>query len=181
MGFFKAAARRSKRGYRGKLHRCNGGMEQARVLSRDLGGLSFGQDTDGNWGYKIGGADPVIPFSSISSLSLLFETGYNISVSGNPNVLSFSAPKTGQFFMLVHVSGRTSDNRHDHVPGSMEVTGCDSINELFHTFKNTHDYSFAGGTTMRGYIVKLTESAEITITTKLSTPVNYANAILFEL
>lgn len=36
MGFFKAAARRSKRGYRGKLHRCNGGMEQARVLSRDL-------------------------------------------------------------------------------------------------------------------------------------------------
>ena len=150
-------------------------------LSRDLGGLSFGQDTDGNWGYKIGGADPVIPFSSISSLSLLFETGYNISVSGNPNVLSFSAPKTGQFFMLVHVSGRTSDNRHDHVPGSMEVTGCDSINELFHTFKNTHDYSFAGGTTMRGYIVKLTESAEITITTKLSTPVNYANAILFEL
>ena len=36
MGFFKAAVRRSKRGYRGKLHRCNGGMEQARVLSRDF-------------------------------------------------------------------------------------------------------------------------------------------------
>lgn len=36
MGFFKAAARRSKRGCRGKLHRCNGGMEQARVLNRDL-------------------------------------------------------------------------------------------------------------------------------------------------
>lgn len=25
-------------------------------------GLTFGQDTSGNWGYKIGGADPVIPF-----------------------------------------------------------------------------------------------------------------------
>ena len=36
MGFFKAAARRSKRGYRGKLHRCSGGMEQARVLSRNF-------------------------------------------------------------------------------------------------------------------------------------------------
>lgn len=36
MGFFKAAARRSKRGCRGKLHRCNSGMEQARVLNRDL-------------------------------------------------------------------------------------------------------------------------------------------------
>ena len=33
-------------------------------LSRDLGGLSFGQDADGNWGYKIGGADTVTPFKS---------------------------------------------------------------------------------------------------------------------
>ena len=40
MGFFKAAARRSKRGCRGKLHRCNGGMEQARVLSRDLNAIN---------------------------------------------------------------------------------------------------------------------------------------------
>ena len=40
MGFFEAAARRSKRGYRGKLHRCNGGMEQARVLSRDLSAMN---------------------------------------------------------------------------------------------------------------------------------------------
>ena len=36
MGFFEAAARRSKRGYRGKLHRCNGAGEAAKVLSRDL-------------------------------------------------------------------------------------------------------------------------------------------------
>ena len=31
-------------------------------LNRDLGGLSFGQDADGNWGYKVGGADSVTPF-----------------------------------------------------------------------------------------------------------------------
>ena len=37
MGFFEAAARRSKRGYRGKLHRCNGAGEAAKVLSRELG------------------------------------------------------------------------------------------------------------------------------------------------
>ena len=37
MGFFKAAARRSKRGCGGELHRCNGGRERARVLNRDLG------------------------------------------------------------------------------------------------------------------------------------------------
>ena len=40
MGFFKAAVRRSKRGYRGKLHRCNGGMERVRVLSRDLNAIN---------------------------------------------------------------------------------------------------------------------------------------------
>ena len=31
-------------------------------LSSDLGGLSFGQDAEGNWGYKPSGADAVIPF-----------------------------------------------------------------------------------------------------------------------
>lgn len=29
-----------------------------------MGGLSFGQDAEGNWGYKPSGADAVIPFSS---------------------------------------------------------------------------------------------------------------------
>lgn len=33
-------------------------------LYQNMGGLTFGQDEDGNWGYKIGGADTVIPFSS---------------------------------------------------------------------------------------------------------------------
>lgn len=36
MEFFKAAARRSKRGYGDKLHWCNDAGEAARVLSRDL-------------------------------------------------------------------------------------------------------------------------------------------------
>ena len=39
-GFFSAAARRSKRGYRGKLHRCNDAGEAARVLSRDLSAMN---------------------------------------------------------------------------------------------------------------------------------------------
>lgn len=33
-------------------------------LNRDLGGLAFAQDADGNWGYKAGGADTVIPFKT---------------------------------------------------------------------------------------------------------------------
>ena len=56
VGFFKAAARRSKRGCRGKLHRCNSGMEQARVLSRDLGGCSLEQNGED---FYVVGADSV--------------------------------------------------------------------------------------------------------------------------
>lgn len=60
------------------------------LLNRDLGGLSFGQDADGNWGYKIGGADTVIPFKG----ELDFDYEHNISIpyivaAGNPNVLHY--------------------------------------------------------------------------------------------
>ena len=57
-------------------------MEQARVLSRDLGGLSFAQDADGNWGYKIGGADTVTPFSGNWHKVASLDPGGVTSVSG---------------------------------------------------------------------------------------------------
>lgn len=34
-------------------------------LCSDLGGLSFGKTTEGEWGYKPSGADAVIPFRNI--------------------------------------------------------------------------------------------------------------------
>ena len=40
------------------------GPEVVKELSNNLGGLSFGQDADGNWGYKAGGADTVVPFKN---------------------------------------------------------------------------------------------------------------------
>ena len=71
----------------GELHRCNGRMEQIRVLSRDLGGLSFGQDADGNWGYKIGGADPVIPFKpDLQSVDVSYKDIIKAGSSKNYNV-----------------------------------------------------------------------------------------------
>ena len=59
-------------------------------LSNNLGGLSFGQDADDNWGYKIGGADTVVPFKGEPD----FDYEHNISipyivVAGNPNVLHY--------------------------------------------------------------------------------------------
>ena len=48
-------------------------------LNRDLGGLVFAQDAEGNWGYKIGGADPVIPFRNPVSFMIYGQSG------GSPN------------------------------------------------------------------------------------------------
>lgn len=47
-----------------KLHRCNRFFYYEKGLSRDLGGLAFMQDADGNWGYKAGCADTVVPFKN---------------------------------------------------------------------------------------------------------------------
>lgn len=46
--------------------------ERINQISSDLGSLSFAKDKDGNWGYKVGGADPVIPFSTASICTLKF-------------------------------------------------------------------------------------------------------------
>ena len=42
-----------------------------------MGGLEFAQDESGNWGYKIEGADPVIPFhkTHIDSITLWSTSG----------------------------------------------------------------------------------------------------------
>lgn len=51
-------------------------------LSNNMAGLTFGQDDDGNWGYRIGGADPVVPFKS----SKVAMGGFKfLGNNGNPN------------------------------------------------------------------------------------------------
>lgn len=60
------------------------------ALNSDLGGLSFGQDADGNWGYKAGGADTVTPFKGDPDFD--YEHGISIPyvvAAGNPNVLHY--------------------------------------------------------------------------------------------
>ena len=49
--------------------------------------MTFAQDADGNWGYKVGGADPVIPFGgSLEPLVLKASQSY---------VLAFGAAANG--------------------------------------------------------------------------------------
>lgn len=84
------------------MHRCNDAGEAARVLSRDLGGLSFGQDANGNWGYKIGGADPVVPFKS----SKVAMGGFKfLSNNGNPNGATVDVGFKPDFIMYGFLGG----------------------------------------------------------------------------
>lgn len=62
-------------------NKMNGSINQ---LSRDLGGLEFAQDATGNWGYKIGGADPVIPFKTEPFVYDFSDGTFNLSDSSKP-------------------------------------------------------------------------------------------------
>lgn len=72
------------------------------ALNRDLGGLSFGQDADGNWGYKIGGADPVVPFKS----SKVVMGGFKfLGNNGNPNGATVDVGFKPDFIMYGFLGG----------------------------------------------------------------------------
>ena len=51
--------------------------------NKNFGNLTFAQDADGNWGYKVGGAGSVIPFKS---LDIVYVGA--ITSSGSINVMS---------------------------------------------------------------------------------------------
>lgn len=71
-------------------------------LSNNLGGLSFGQDADGNWGYKTGGADTVIPFKS----SKVAMGGFKfLGNNGNPNGATVDVGFKPDFIMYGFLGG----------------------------------------------------------------------------
>lgn len=54
-----------------------------------LGGLGFGQDSEGKWGYIPPGADTVVPFSEGGSgnLGLAYEDAFFVTVSENESLV----------------------------------------------------------------------------------------------
>lgn len=77
-------------------------MDRINELNRDFGGLSFGQDADGNWGYKIGGADPVVPFKS----SKVAMGGFKfLGNNGNPNGATVDVGFKPDFIMYGFLGG----------------------------------------------------------------------------
>lgn len=84
-------------------------LSEARELTKNLGDLTFAQDADGNWGYKVGGADPVIPFGgNLKPLVLEASQSYTADQSGY--VLAFGAAANGNGSNLCSVTIKKNGN-----------------------------------------------------------------------
>ena len=121
------------------------------TLNRDLGGLPFGQDTDGNWGYKTGGADTVIPFKNGQAIQVTVAGKDDIAgawtvdlgVKVNafawfcPNITGLSYDCAGicwgniKKFMTANIQGN-SKNMNYVIDGTKVTFPADSA----HTFRN---------------------------------------------
>lgn len=78
-------------------------------INKNLGDLTFAQDADGNWGYKVGGADPVIPFGgNLKPLVLEASQSYTADQSGY--VLAFGAAANGNGSNLCSVTIKKNGN-----------------------------------------------------------------------
>lgn len=67
-----------------------------------MAGLTFGQDDDGNWGYRIGGADPVVPFKN----SKVVMGGFKfLGNNGNPNGATVNVGFKPDFIMYGFLGG----------------------------------------------------------------------------
>ena len=113
--------------YTGKLYRCTTAVTVAgawsasnwgqttvkgeiKDLNTNLGGLSFVKDANGKWGYKVAGADPVIPFSKevLSSTITVsgkgsYNTGHEVFGAGVVSI-SGTFQMTGQT-LITSISG----------------------------------------------------------------------------
>lgn len=121
------------------------------TLNSDLGGLVFAQDADGNWGYKAGGADTVIPFKNGQAIKVTVEGKGDIAgawtvdlgVKVNafawfcPNITGLSNDCAGicwgniKKFMTANIQGN-SKNMNYVIDGTKITFPADSA----HTFRN---------------------------------------------
>ncbi len=88
--------------------------EDGRLWYSNLGGLSFGADEEGNWGYKPGGADAVIPFKKESVIKNYGQVSSGNITADFPNYAELT---TANF--ILKVTGASSEpGRHGGNSGS---------------------------------------------------------------
>lgn len=78
--------------------------ETVTELNKNMGGLVFAQDAGGNWGYKVGGADTVHPFS-ITELTLIAEKSSGNQTNNIDDTLTME--KSGRVLIVTFVGSGT--------------------------------------------------------------------------
>lgn len=87
--------------------------------------MSFGQDEEGNWGYKPSGADTVIPFNNINKITAPFtfksnytnvQTRYEIDAPDGKyiNTVSFTVEQPGTYKSKANFVLQLSDGSYLH-------------------------------------------------------------------
>lgn len=72
-----------------------------------MGGLSFGQDAEGNWGYIPSGADAVVPFRMHpihcgAYAATMNYSGYNLNIDIKPYFSNYKKLTDDNFFIIVN-------------------------------------------------------------------------------
>lgn len=95
------------------------------ILERQLAGLTFAQDTKGNWGYKPKGADTVIPFKKGEEYVEVSKTFRIDCENGDEINVEFVFPELTSIAGVVSVSGiskYSSANYHVRI-NDLRLTG----------------------------------------------------------
>lgn len=127
-------------------------VEQTNILAeiaaqnKNFGGLVFGQDESGAWGYRVGGADPVIPFKQSIEIRQNF---YNAQESGS-RTLTYNIPVGKDGYMILwqdYVS--TKSESICSVSGAKLVSNRDGIYNMQYDRQAMQIYTFTGGATIK--------------------------------
>lgn len=103
------------------------------MVNSNLGGLSFAQDANGNWGYRKPGADSVLPFKLLTRLGTV--SGFQTSKTFNITAISSSYKSLTASDFLIDASGMSNAGRG----------GSESAYRAAHFYAPTKSYNASTG------------------------------------
>ena len=96
-------------------------------INSSLGGLSFAQDADGKWGYKVG-ADAVIPFKSGIKLDYDNAVVFFIPLSGKPEEFRLTISKTKLYLVVANLHVSNGGSTPNYKLNGNDITDCIEFN-----------------------------------------------------
>ncbi len=105
-------------------------------MYNSLGGMSFGQTAEGNWGYIAPGADTVTPFSS--GMPLILSASSNLI----SNVISYTNSSNEDYYCIFTISSWRGSSSGD----TISLTGCEKLKTY---------YEYVGNYVLANYLLKI--------------------------